>query len=350
MAHELEIQANGKASMFFAGEVPWHGLGTRLEGKVTSADAIKAAGLDWKVGKKDLFTCSDGYKIDEKVSHQATYRETDGKILGVVKKTWTPLQNADAFEFFDTFVNAGQAEYETAGSLRDGTRIWVLVRLTGDPLVIVPKSDDTVRKFLLISNSHDGTLAVRCGFTPIRVVCANTMAMAHGDEASNLVKIHHHGNVKDALAKVGEVMNVVNRRFEATAVQYRELAAHGCSEDTLKKYVNLVFAGRRVKTAAKMDLEAVYGADVAQARAEERAAKEFNSRVYPKIAELFEAGRGNALEGVKGTLWAGYNAIAEYLVHERGKDAGARLESAWFGQGHAQNALALKVGMELAGA
>lgn len=351
MAHELEM-VRGKASMFFAGEEPWHGLGTKLEGKITSERAIEAANLDWTVGLKPLFAGEPGNTATnypatgmKMVGHRASFRESDGKILGVVGPSWTPLQNRDAFGFFDTFVEAAQAEYETAGALRGGTRIWVLARLTGDPIVIVPKADDAIRKYLLLSNSHDGTLAVRVGFTPIRVVCANTLAMAHGDEATNLVKIHHHENVKDALAKLGDVMNVVNRRFEATAIQYRALAAAGCTEDTLKKYVNLVFAPRRIKQAA-LDLKAVYGDALEDA--ETQAQADLKSRVYPKIAELFETGRGNSAEGVRGTLWAGYNAITEYLVHERGKDAAARLESAWFGQGHAQNARALKVGVELA--
>ncbi len=282
MAHEIEMVA-GKASMFFAGEVPWHGLGTKLEGKITSEQAIVAAGLDWKVGTKPLYAPKmvdeNGQVIVsqpagdswERVSHRATYRESDGKILGVVGPNWTPLQN--------------------------------------------------------------------------REVCANTLAMAHGDEATNLVKIHHHGNVADALGKLGEIMNVVNKRFEATADQYRKLALTSCDEDTLKKYANLVFAPRRIKQAT-IDLQAVYGDVIGDAAA--RAQSELKSRVYPKIAELFETGRGNAAEGVRGTLWAGYNAITEYLVHERGKDASARLESAWFGQGHSQNALALKVGVQLA--
>lgn len=341
MAHELEMTA-GRAAMFFKGETPWHGLGTKLEGEIKSADAIKAAGLDWKVGLKDLYTVDGDDRMPaEMVSHKATFRETDGKILGVVGPTWKPLQNTEAFGFFDTFVDAKQASYETAGSLRGGTRIWILAALSGDPLSIVPQSDDVVRKFLLLSNSHDGTLAVRVGFTPVRVVCANTLAMAHNDEATKLVKIRHHGNVQAALAKVGEIMNTVNASFEATAEQYRALAATSCDEVTLRKYVNLVFATKK-KT---IDLAAVYG-DLASPAADVTP-EELRSRVYPKIAELFESGMGNALPGVKGTLWAGYNAITEYLVHTRGKDAAVRLDSAWFGTGHQQNAKALKIGVEL---
>lgn len=342
MAHEIEM-VNGAASMFFRGETPWHGLGTKIEGRLTSEQAIRAAGLDWKVGLKDLQT-TDGIAV----SHKATYRETDGKILGVVGPTWKPLQNADAFGFFDAFVAAGQASYETAGSLQEGRRVWILAAIESDPLVIVPQSDDVVRKFILLSNSHDGTLAIRAGFTPVRVVCANTLAMAHNDDASALVKIRHGKHSTDALAKLADVMNVVNQRFEATADQYRALARTACDDATLKKYVNMVFAPKRVKdaAAAKSAAIAMLGDDVAAADLLDPA--DLSSRVYGSVAELFAKGRGNDLPGVKGTLWGAYNAITEYIGHERGKDAAKRLDSAWFGQGHTQNRNALRVGYELA--
>jgi phage/plasmid-like protein (TIGR03299 family) len=352
MAHELDIR-NGKASMFFVGETPWHGLGTKLEGRPTSEEAIRAAGLDWKVGLRPLFAAMN---VDEngnaaspanfkKVAHRATYREDTGEILGVVGPSTTPLQNVDAFKFFDPFVAGGQAGYETAGALQGGRRVWILAALESDPLVIVPKSDDTVRQFLLLSNSHDGTLAIRVGFTPIRVVCANTLAMAHNDDASKLIKISHHAKANETLAKVGEIMNTVTAQFEATAKQYRELAAHGCNEATLKKYVNLVFNPKtqieRMKKSLAVELLA--GGD--GTASDEDVSR---SRIYPKVAEMFEGGRGNDLPGVRGTMWAAYNAISEYIVHERGKDAAKRLDSAWFGPGHAQNARALKIGIELA--
>jgi len=358
MAHELARRDD----MFFVGETPWHGLGTRLEGRPTSEEAIKAARLDWEVGMKPLCTYVDGFdgmQAQERVTHKATFKVGTGEILGVVGPGWHPLQNRDAFKFFDAFVAAGQAAYETAGQLRAGKKVWILAEIAGDPLVIVPKADDVARRYILLSNSHDGSMAIRCGYTPVRVVCANTLAAAMDDATSKLIKIRHTSSVKDALAKVDETMNVINKTFEATAEQYRALAAKGCDAETLKKYVNLVFAPRRVAAAMVKKAEDVGGqfAEAVIARALEDGeqnemsaltAGELRSNVYPKIAKLFEAGRRNDLPGVKGTLWAGYNAISEYLVHERGTDAAKRLESAWFGQGHVQNVRALKAGLELA--
>ncbi len=324
MAHEIE-------NMMYVGEVPWHGLGRKIEGRPTTADAIVAAGLDWEVGKKPLVTC-DGEPVD----HVATYRKTDNKILGVVGEDWTPLQNKDAFGFFDPFLATGEAVLETAGSLRGGKRVWVLALLNAEPSVIVPKANDIVRKYILLSNSHDGSLAIRVGFTPIRVVCANTLAMSHNDGESKLLKLRHTKNVDKALAAVQDIMNTANASFEATAEQYRLLAAKGCTDETLKKYVQLVFAPKKSALAA------------AQAAATGASEEASASRIMPKVAELFASGRGNDVPGVRGTMWAAYNAITEYLVHDRGTDAERRLNEAWFGQGAVLNARALNVGVEMA--
>ncbi len=332
MAHEVE-------NMFFVGEVPWHGLGKRLEGRPTTEEAIKAAGLDWEVGMKPLFTSDAAGMVDKAVQAKATYRKSDGRILGVVGTNWTPLQNAQAFKFFDPFLTTGEAVLETAGSLREGGRVWVLAQLNLEPAVIVAKADDVVRKYVLLSNGHDGTQAVRVGFTPVRVVCANTLAMSHANAESKLLRIRHHKNVAAALEAVRDVMNTANQSFEATAAQYRDLASKEVNAECLKKYVNLVFAPKRVELAERLAAAGEEGGLTAE---------QLRSNVYPKIVELFEGGRGNDLPGVKGTYWAAYNAISEYLVHERGKDAEKRLDSAWFGTGTKINARALKVGHELA--
>jgi phage/plasmid-like protein (TIGR03299 family) len=362
MAHEL----NSSKDMFYVGETPWHGLGTKLEGRPTSEDAIKAANLDWEVSYKPLFAGTYAYEGTEApqavpgnqlVSHRATFKVGTGEILGVVGPNWHVYQNREAFKFFDPFIVSGQAAYETAGQLRGGKRVWILAEITGDPLVIVPKADDVIRRYILLSNAHDGTRAIFCGYTPIRVVCANTLSASVDSADSALLKVRHTKKAAEVVNNIGDSMNLINQTFEMTAKMYRELAAKGCDEATLKKYVNLVFAPRRVakavatKNAADLFVERTIAKALDKGEAHEEtglAAEELRSLVYPKIAELFEGGRGNDLPGVKGTLWAAYNSISEYIVHERGKDAASRLDGAWFGHGKVQNQRALKVGMELA--
>jgi phage/plasmid-like protein (TIGR03299 family) len=316
MAHEVE-------NMMYVGQRPWHSLGRAFEMPPTLEEAIVAAGLDWKVGLKKLQTTD----TQEAVPALATFRETDGRILGVVGPGYNPLQNVEAFEFFRPFIDTNEASIETAGSLRNGQRVFVLAKINRDPMVI--KGNDTVEKYVLLSNSHDGTLAVRVGFTPIRVVCNNTLTMAHGDKASKLLRVRHTAGVVDNLEKIREVMDMANAEFEASAEQYRILASKDINSKDLEKYVKLVFSQKLV---------------------EEKSIDEVRSKVIGKIIPLFESGRGNDMKEIKGTYWAAYNAINEYLQYERGETNEGRIDQLWFGAAAQLNKRALDVGLTLAAA
>jgi phage/plasmid-like protein (TIGR03299 family) len=311
MAHEIE-------SMFFVRSAPWHGLGTKLDNPPTVAEAIKAAGLDWQVEREPLHM-GDGRAAPA----FATVRASDRRILGVVGPKYRPLQNADAFAFFQPFLDAGQARLETAGSLRNGQRVWALARLAGGPLEIVP--GDEVERFVLLSNSHDGTLAVRVGFTPIRVVCANTLAMAHGGDASRLIRVRHTASVRDNLEAIRGVMELANQGFEATAEQYRRLAVRTIHQADVKRYVRRVFQV----------------ADDAQPSAR-------LADILLTVEALAEAGRGNDRPLVRGTVWAPYNGVTEYLGAVAGRNANSRLNSLWFGDGALTSRRALEIALEMA--
>lgn len=316
MSHEVE-------NMFYVGATPWHNLGNRLIEVPNIDEAIIAAGLDWEVKTKPLFT-EQGFKVDA----QATYRTIDGKedILGVVGPQYGPLQNKDAFKFFQPFLDSGEATLECAGSLREGKRIWVLAKINKDPSVIV--GNDIVEKYILLSNSHDGTLAVRAGFTPIRVVCNNTLQLAIDNKTSKLIRIRHSGNVTMNLEKIRETMNLANQAFEATAEQYRLLANKHINQKDLEMYVKVVF--NQDKTLS----------------ADEILSK--SSRVLDNVQRLFETGRGSDMAGVRGTLWGAYNAITEYLQYERGTSEAGRLNEMWFGASAATSKKALEVAMFMA--
>lgn len=318
MSHQVE-------KMMFTGETPWHGLGTKVEPGVRSAQAIVDAGLDWNVDTVDLLT-SDGQFI---TNHKATRRTSDGRILGVVGRTFKPLQNRDAFNFFDAFVEAGEASYETAGSLRGGRRVFILAKLNRDPLVI--GKDDEVNKYVLLSNGHDGTLAVRVGFTPIRVVCSNTLAMSHSHRASKLLRIRHTSKTVDTLTKVREVMNLADASFEAEAEQYRKLARTPINRDDFTKFVTKVFAVKKLDDNGD-EMPPVP-----------------TTRVLEGVSKLFEEGRGAQLETARGTVWGAYQAINEYLGYERGSDNDIRLDSMWYGDAAKKNQTALQYAYQLVG-
>jgi phage/plasmid-like protein (TIGR03299 family) len=314
MAHEVE-------SMAYFGQLPWHGLGTALEeGDLYDwPSASKKAGLDWEVELAPLITAD----TQAKVAHRAVRRTSDSKVLGVVGPRYAPLQNKDAFAWFTPFLDAKEAALHTAGSLRGGSRVWVLAKLNRDPLVIAP--GDEIEKFILLSHGHDGSLAVRAGFTPVRVVCANTLAMAHGSDASKLIRVKHTESVLENLASIREVMDLANQEFEATAEQYRRLARTTINQADLRRYVRRVL---------KID--------------EETNPSTRSLNIAEEIARLAEAGRGNDLASIRGTLWAAYNGVSEYLTYNRGRSEDNRLNSLWFGDSLNTNRHALEVALDMA--
>lgn len=332
MSHELEIDAAGNASMMYVGQTPWHSLGKKLDKPPTTREAIVAAGLDWTVDLKPLFVqpTDDDF---EKLTWNATVRSTDGSILGVVGPTYKPLQNVEAFSFFDPFLESGAATLETAGSLKAGKRVWVLAKVAGDPVEIVP--GDAVERFIVLSNGHDGTMAIRVGFTPIRVVCSNTMAMAHTDKASKLLRVRHTSNTVNTLEVIRDTMKVLDAEFLATTDQFKLLAKRQVKASDLKEFVRLVFKPTVVQTIESMDIKA----DDADGRAD---------KLFNKILPLFEKGRGNDLPGVAGTLWGAYNAVTEYTTWERGRNVDNRLDSLWFGDSANVNQRALQVAAKMA--
>jgi phage/plasmid-like protein (TIGR03299 family) len=314
MPHEVE-------SMAYSGQAPWHGLGTRLadEDLYDWPQACAKAGLAWDVELVPLVT----HDTRAGVGRRAVRRRTDGRILGTVGPRYAALQNRDAFGWFQPFLDAREAALHTAGSLRGGSRVWVLARLNRDPLVVAP--GDEVEKYLLLSHGHDGSLAVRVGFTPVRVVCQNTLAMAHGSDASQLIRVRHTKEVHQNLANVREVVDLADAQFEATAQQYRLLARRSINQADLHRYV------RRV-----LKVE-----DGQEPGARTRA-------VLEEVTALCEAGRGNGLPSVSGTLWAAYNGVSEWLAYQRGRSQDSRLNALWFGDGAGLNRHALQTALAMA--
>jgi phage/plasmid-like protein (TIGR03299 family) len=314
MAHMIE-------SMAYFGQRPWHGLGTALD----EADlydwqsASKKAGLDWTVELVPLVTADTQAKVD----HRAVRRTSDSKVLGVVGPRYAPLQNKDAFTWFQPFLDAKEAALHTVGSLRGGSRVWVLAKLNRDPLVIA--EGDEVEKFVLLSHGHDGSLAVRAGFSPIRVVCQNTLSMAHGSDASKLIRIKHTKDVLENLANVREIMDLANQEFEATAEQYRRLARKSVNQADLRQYVK-----RALKVEDDQDISTR------------------SKNIMEEIVRLAEVGRGNDLPSVRGTLWTAYNGVSEWLTFNRGRSGDNRLNSLWFGDSALTNRHALDVALDMA--
>jgi len=317
MAHEVE-------TAMYSRTPAWHKVGNVLEEPPeTIGDALEMSGLDWEVLERDLYWADNdpdsGYA--EVNTHKALVRSTDDKLLGVVGVKYQPLQNVEAFEFFNTVLESGQAEIEAAGSLRGGKRIWVLAKLKGATADVV--KGDPVEAYLLLYNAHDGSLAVGIMFTNVRVVCANTLRAAMWDaekgRVSNL-KIRHTSGLHDSLDAVQKAINCAKQTFEFSLEAYQELAKKKLPIDGLKDYVREVL-------------------DVPDD-------EEKMPRAWEKIVELHEAGAGTYIKGVRGTYWGAYNAMTEWLAYERGTDECKRLDSGWFGKSGNLNARALEVALQ----
>jgi phage/plasmid-like protein (TIGR03299 family) len=321
MSHAIE-NVNGKDCMFYVNETPWHGLGQKLDENPSISEAMEAAGLAWEVGLKDLVTV-DG----QPVPARATYRKTDDSVLGVVGPRYTPLQNSEAFDWFQPFLDAGECSLHTAGSLHSGQKVWVLAKLNRDNSEIV-KGDETA-KFILLSNSHDGTTAIRVGYSFIRVVCANTLASAHSKSSgSKLIRVRHTRSSKTNLENVRDIMDNINAEFEATAEQYRFLASKNFNQADIRRYVKTM-----------LDIEGTADDQI----------KTRTRNIMDEILNLIE-GPKQSMPGVKGTYWAAWMGYNEYLNYHKGRTNDNRIDSLWFGQGANEDMKAFNTALEFASA
>jgi phage/plasmid-like protein (TIGR03299 family) len=318
MAHEFETG-------FFVTEPAWHGLGTVLQDPPTIAEALTAAGLDWTVELQKL-TRPDG----QEVPSRAVVRSLDQSLLGVVGPDYTPIQNSEALRCFQPLVDSGAVRLEAAGSLREGKRVWMLGQVLGSQTSVI--KHDPVSQYVLFANAHDGTMSVHYGFTGVRVVCQNTLTAALSG-GSKLLRIRHTQGAPEALTAATAILDAARGEFAGTIKQLQFLASKGCDEATLKRYVREVFA---IRPDQIVSIEP------------ETDEPKLCSRIVSKVVELAEAGRGTDVAGVRGTLWGAYNAITEYITHERGTSQNIRVDSQWFGPGAQLAARALKVGLQLA--
>lgn len=151
-------------------ERPWHGIGSVVEDAPTSEDAIRIARLNWTVEQFPVY--ANGKEIPGVF---ANVRNDTNEALGVVHSRYRIVQNTEAFDFVDGIIGNKEVEcrYETAGSLFNGRRIFLLVKLPENELL-----GDKIENYLFFTNSHDGSSALTAGITNVRVVCNNTLQMA----------------------------------------------------------------------------------------------------------------------------------------------------------------------------
>ncbi len=325
MSHDFE-------SGFFVQTPPWHGLGTVLpDAPQTSLEAITAAGLNWEVTKEKMeavVPVNGTYRAVGVPDHYAVIRRkvengiTRLDSLGVVGEQYKCQQNYSAFSFFDRLIQTGKVQYHTAGSLKGGRIIWVLARVQGTLQIA---KDDLVDKYLLITTSHDGSRPVTVAFSPIRVVCANTLSLAlKGATGDKRLTVRHTASAGARIQDAGAFLAGVDDLFEQNATVFRYLARRSIRTIELDNYLRTLFPDP-AETAKRNSA---------------RATRE-------KILARFEAGIGT--DTTSATWWRGYNAIVEFVDHIRSSgNADARVTSAWLGQGKQLKETALQLAVSRA--
>ena len=215
-------------TMFSVREKPWHGLGTIVADALTSAEALKEAGLAWQVYQQPIFT-NFGNVIN---GYRANVRSTDNKVLGVVSDRYRVVQNEEAFEFTDGLLGEG-VRYETAGSLQGGRKIWLLARLPRDYVM----AGDKISSFLVFSNTHDGSGAVKVAITPVRVVCNNTLNLAL-NTANRSFSMIHTGDIKGKVKMAKEALFMAEEYMGKLGHEIAMLNEKKVSYDQVENYIN----------------------------------------------------------------------------------------------------------------
>ncbi len=308
MAHNIN-----ENKMFYYGEKPWHGIGTELDHPATAQEAIVAAGLDYEIEKRSVYTVDEAENKRIVPKFFATVRQDTKEPLGIVGRKYSVIQNKEAFDFFDALVGEGQAIYHTAGALGKGEQIWLLAKLPQNTIVF---RDDVVEKYLCLTNTHNGRSPLKVYFTPIRVVCQNTLNCSLKNTESS-VSIRHSGNIR---MRVGEA-----RRVLGLALDF-----YSGFDELVQGFVRKPLGASQVESY----FDRVLGVD--STIQEEESTRLKKKKV--NLVELFEKGAGNDRPGIRGTLWAAYNAVTEYVDHistirNVKKDPTNRLKNIWFENG-----------------
>jgi phage/plasmid-like protein (TIGR03299 family) len=322
MAHELEI-VDGQAHMAYVGETPWHGLGKRVPADVSPEQMLKAANLDWTVEKKPLFFNNASGPVMTKAN--ALVRSSDQKVLTVISQNWNPVQNLEAFEFFNDFVLAGDMAMHTAGSLRDGRMVWAMAEIKESFEIF---GGDKVEGYLLFSNPHEFGRSIDIRFTPVRVVCNNTLTMALEGTAKQSVKVSHR--IKFDGDEVKETLGIAKDQLSKYKEQALFLGKKKFKKETITEYFNRVFPSltrdEDKKTASLSSFPISRQAEEAMAVLHTQPGAEF----------------------AQGSWWQAFNTVTYMADHKLGRSRDSRLTSSWYGLNRAKKEKALELAVEYA--
>lgn len=316
MAHNIYYnEQSEKQSFFSVKEKAWHNLGQIVQDYPTSAEAIRHAGLDYEVEKRKLFTPAFEDTTIEVPNYFSTIRTDNNTVLGVVGKDYQIVQNRDAFSFFDSIVGGDGILYETAGALGKGERIFITAKL---PNYIRVGNDDLIEKYLFLTTSHDGSGSITAAFTPIRIVCANTLNAALRTQ-TNTVRIRHTSNAKQRLEQAHKVMGISDILSVQMESIFNNWAKVRITDNELKKLIqSALVPNKEVLKTIQNGKE-----------------DELSTCFINMVDSAFEYAMSNPsqlMDTTKGTVFGAYNAVTGYFQNVRSyKNDEAKLTSLLMG-------------------
>lgn len=325
MAHNLNFNnRTGKYSFFTVKEKAWHNLGQLVQEHPTSEEAIKFAGLDYDVEKSPLFTKGSGIlendnsieMIDSELevpNYFANIRTDNNTVLGVVGKDYHIVQNREAFSFFDSIVGGGNGIlYETAGALGNGEKIFITAKLPD--YIRVGNGNDITEKYIFLTTSHDGSGSITAAFTPIRIVCQNTLN-ASLKNMSNVIRIRHTAGAKQRLEDAHKVMGLANKLSNELENTFNHWSKIRVGDAEMKKLIQLALCPNKetlnhLQKGNFDELSTVFKNTVDDAFA------------YAMMSDTQQ------METTKGTLFGAYNAVTGFYQNVKTyKDDEAKLQS-----------------------
>jgi phage/plasmid-like protein (TIGR03299 family) len=318
MGHNLNFNKKlGTWSFASHSEVAWHGLGQVVDKAMTSEEAIKLANLDYEVDKtKVFFNCGNPECYNEIDGYFATYRKDTNQYLGMVKSRYEVVQNKDAFGFFDAIIDQGEAIFETAGVLGNGERIFVTAKLPDDFEI----KGEKIEKYIILTNSHDGTSSVIAGLTNVRIVCNNTLQAAlNGLE--NKVSIKHTSGVQDKLKEAHRVMGIASKYSQEVQSYFNKMADFKMDEGQIRNYIEKIMTPEYLQVPRDKEEE-----------------NEMSTRLKNMIDSTLEFTMTHptqTTDAAKNTLWGAYNGISGYFNFIKSfNNAEDKFRSQMFGTGN----------------
>ena len=330
MAHNLADKRDGSKAMLYTGATPWHELGKAVPRHFTTREAIDHCEMDFTVEKHPIKV--NGFNI-EIPGKMATVRMDKMIPLGVVGDGYEVIQYVEAFgDFVDSILGYGNAVIETAGLLGNGEKGWIQCKLPGDIKVEGTKGKDVIEKRLTFATSHDGSMPLIAMEVALRIVCQNTFNAALQGKKTLRLSVRHTANAESRMEEVKRIIAHSSEAYAKLSRNVNILAGVGVDADKLSEYLNTLFP------------------DNPKAKNNTR-----TQNVRDEVTRLYTEGSGQDIPGVKGTMWALYNGVTEYVDYHRSTrgetDANRlsnRLESVWFGSGADLKAEALDLALTMA--